>query len=90
VTLLKLLLTSRRKLARAFVLFRDTRVSVRLKILAVIGVLFILSPLNVLGDIPILGIVDDAVLITLLLAWFVRKAEPALAAEPNGGIALAT
>ena len=89
MTLLKLLLTSRRKLGRALVLFRDSRVSVRLKILALIGVLFILSPLNLLGDIPILGLVDDAVLIALLLSWFIRTAEPAPAAEPRHGALVA-
>jgi uncharacterized membrane protein YkvA (DUF1232 family) len=73
--LFKLLLTSRRTLGRAVALFRDSRVSLRLKVLAVLGVLFILSPLNILGDIPLLGIVDDAALLALLLSWFVRTSE---------------
>jgi uncharacterized membrane protein YkvA (DUF1232 family) len=74
--LLKLLLTSRRTVVRAFALFRDTRVPLRFKLIAAAALLFILSPLNVLGDIPLLGIADDAVLIALLLSWFVRVASP--------------
>jgi uncharacterized membrane protein YkvA (DUF1232 family) len=72
--LIRLLLTSRRTLVRAGSLLRDPRVPLRLKLLALAGALFILSPLNVLGDIPLLGIVDDAALLALLLSWFVRAA----------------
>ncbi len=74
--LLKLLLTSRRTAVRAYALIRDARVPMRLKLLAGVALLFILSPLNILGDIPLLGIADDAVLIGLLLSWFVRVASP--------------
>jgi len=74
--LLKLLLTSRRNAVRAYALVRDARVPLRLKLLALAALLFILSPLNILGDIPLLGIADDAVLIGLLLSWFVRTASP--------------
>ncbi|MDB5071420.1 MAG: hypothetical protein JWM87_2531 [Candidatus Eremiobacteraeota bacterium] len=70
--LVRLLLTSRRTLARAFELVRDPRVPLRLKVLTAAGALFILSPLNILGDIPLLGILDDAALLALLLTWFVR------------------
>ncbi len=74
--LLRLFLTSRRSAVRAFALARDPRVPLRLKVLAVAALLFILSPLNILGDIPLLGIVDDVALIALLLSWFVRVASP--------------
>jgi uncharacterized membrane protein YkvA (DUF1232 family) len=76
MTLLRLLLTSRRTLARAYALARDARVPMRLKVLALVGAVFILSPLNILGDIPFLGILDDAVLLALLVSWFVRAAAP--------------
>jgi len=76
MSLLKLLLTSRRTAVLAFALIRDARVPLRLKLTAVAALLFILSPLNILGDIPLLGIADDAVLIALLLSWFVRVASP--------------
>ncbi len=74
--LLKLLLTSRRTAVRAYALIRDARVPMRLKLSALAALLFILSPLNILGDIPLLGIADDAVLIGLLMGWFVRVASP--------------
>ena len=74
--LFRLLLTSRRTLGRAYALARDVRVPLRLKLLAGFGALFILSPLNLLGDIPLLGLFDDAALLALLLGWFVRAAAP--------------
>ncbi len=73
--LLKLMLTSRRSLARVPGLVQSARVPMRLKLTALALALFILSPLNILGDIPLLGIVDDAALLALLLNWFVRTAE---------------
>ncbi len=69
---IRLLVTSRRTLGRALALLRDPRVPLRLKLLTAAGALFILSPLNILGDIPLLGILDDAALLAMLLAWFVR------------------
>jgi uncharacterized membrane protein YkvA (DUF1232 family) len=74
--LLRLLLTSRRAIVNAWHLARDERVPKRLKVMALIGALLILSPLNILGDIPLLGLVDDAALLGLLLSWFVRVAGP--------------
>jgi uncharacterized membrane protein YkvA (DUF1232 family) len=74
--LLRLLLTSRRTIVRAWRLARDQRVPKRFKIMALLGALLILSPLNILGDIPLLGLVDDAALLGFLLSWFVRVAGP--------------
>jgi uncharacterized membrane protein YkvA (DUF1232 family) len=73
--LLKLFFTSRRSLARIPALLQNGRVPLRLKLTALGLALFILSPLNVLGDIPLLGIADDVALLALLLNWFVRTAE---------------
>ncbi len=74
--LFRLFLTSRRNVVRAFALVQDPRVPLRLKLLTLAGAIFILSPLNILGDIPLLGIVDDVALLGLLLGWFVRSAGP--------------
>ena len=74
--LLRFFLTSRRTLARAIALVRDQRVPLRLKLLALAGALFIVSPLNLLGDIPLLGFFDDAALLAFLASWFVRTAGP--------------
>ncbi len=73
--LFKLLLTSRKSLGRIPALIQSARVPMRLKLMALAAALFILSPLNILGDIPLLGIVDDMALLALLLNWFVRTAE---------------
>ena len=48
----------------------DERVPVALKALTVISALLIISPLDIFGDIPILGLLDDAVLLTLLCMLF--------------------
>jgi uncharacterized membrane protein YkvA (DUF1232 family) len=74
--LLRLFAASPRRLMRAFELFRHPRVPLSLKLLATAGALLILSPLDLLGDIPVLGIFDDAALLALLLAWFVHAAGP--------------
>ena len=85
--LFRLLLTSRATLVRAYALARDARVPAHLKLLALLGAVLILSPLNVLEFIPIVGIVDDVVLFGLLLSWFVRAAERALATGTIDGTA---
>lgn len=53
---------------------RDSRVPFALKAAtAALGVL-IISPLDIFGDIPVLGLLDDAVLLTLLSMAFVAAA----------------
>ena len=83
--LLKLLFTSRRSLARIPALVQSARVPMRLKLIALALALFIISPLNILGDIPLLGIVDDMALLALLVNWFVRTAERHEAAAALAG-----
>ena len=86
--LLRLFLTSRRTIVRAWALGRDARVPKHLKILAALGALLILSPLNLLGDIPLIGFFDDVALIGFLLSWFVRVAgrdAAAVGSAPDSG-----
>ncbi len=64
----------RRTMIDAFRLLRDPRVPLRLKLVALGLALLILSPLNILGDIPFLGLVDDVALMSMLAGWFVRAA----------------
>jgi uncharacterized membrane protein YkvA (DUF1232 family) len=62
-------------------LFLDQRVPVSLKALTALGALLVISPVNLLGDIPLVGVLDDAALI-MLLAWlFVRFCPPDVVAE---------
>ena len=72
----------RRTLLEAFRLLRDPQVPLRLKIIALALALLILSPLNVLGDIPFLGLIDDVALMSILAGWFVGAALRHDAARP--------
>ena len=53
---------------------RDNRVPFGLKVGTVGLALLIVSPLDIFGDIPVLGLLDDAVLLTLLSMGFVAIA----------------
>ncbi len=83
--LFTMILHSRGALLRLPALIRDVRVPNRLKIIALALAIFIVSPLNILGDIPFLGIIDDAALLALLLNWFVSSAERHIATETIPG-----
>jgi uncharacterized membrane protein YkvA (DUF1232 family) len=60
-----------RNFKRMLPLMRDQRVPLRLKLFTGALALLILSPLDIFSDIPVLGILDDALLLTLLCAAFV-------------------
>jgi len=64
----------RKQLAEAGRLLQSARVPTGLKLGALALAVLIISPLNVLGDIPFLGVVDDVAMMALLLGWFVRSA----------------
>ena len=59
---------------RVLPLMGDRRVPLGLKVATAIAGLLIISPLDVFGDIPVLGLLDDAVLLTLLAMLFVMLA----------------
>lgn len=63
-----------RSFGNAFKLMRSPRVPFHLKAIAAIAALVIISPLNVLGDIPVLGLLDDVALLSMLAGWFVAAA----------------
>ncbi|MDP9024057.1 MAG: DUF1232 domain-containing protein [Candidatus Eremiobacteraeota bacterium] len=65
---------ARKALPRTIPLLRDARVPLFLKIGAAVAALLIVSPLDIFGDIPVLGAIDDAALLTFLCVWFVRFA----------------
>lgn len=64
-----------RKLPRVLPLLRDPKVPLWSKAATVAAILFIISPLNLLGDIPGLGFLDDGALVVLVLGRFVAYAE---------------
>ncbi|MBC5806133.1 MAG: hypothetical protein DLM53_09175 [Candidatus Eremiobacter antarcticus] len=62
-------------------LFLDSRVSPGLKLGAALAALLIVSPINVLGDIPVLGMLDDAAMLGLLGMVFMRMCPPDVVAQ---------
>ena len=74
----RLLYSSVRSFKRAWPLIRDERVPLGLKAVAGVVALLIISPLDVFGDIPVLGLLDDAVLLSLLCMLFVWLATQAI------------
>ncbi len=72
--LFRTLFLARTNILRVVPLMRDGRVSLGLKGIAIALALFIISPLNILGDIPLLGFFDDAALLLMLSTWFVSQA----------------
>ncbi|MGZ3498053.1 MAG: hypothetical protein ACXWNK_09880 [Vulcanimicrobiaceae bacterium] len=72
--LLRTILTARQGIFRVLPLMRDERVAFNLKAVTIVLALFVISPFNVLGDIPALGLLDDAALLLILSTWFVSQA----------------
>jgi len=71
---LRLLVAARSALSSTISLMRDERVPLFLKAASVGIALVIISPVDIFGDIPVLGALDDAALLALLCMWFVRQA----------------
>ena len=63
-----------RSFGSALRLMRDPAVPLHLKLIAGVLALVIISPLNILGDIPLLGLFDDVALLALLAGWFTGAA----------------
>ena len=78
---LKALWALRRNAVRVGRLFLDQRVPFSLKALTAAGALVILSPVDLLGDIPVLGMLDDTLLLVLLGWAFLRLCPPGVVAE---------
>ena len=71
---LRLLLSAKTSVFRTLPLMRDARVPLMLKIGALALAVLIISPIDLFSDIPGLGLLDDAALLSLLCYWFVRLA----------------
>jgi uncharacterized membrane protein YkvA (DUF1232 family) len=76
VKMLRLALAWRQTAFRTLAAFADGRVPGHLKLFALAAAIFVVSPLNLLGDIPLLGAIDDAGLLTLVMLWFTRASTP--------------
>lgn len=62
-------------------LFLDRRISPALKGVMALAALLIVSPLDILADIPVLGLFDDVALLSLLALLFVKLCPPDIVAE---------
>jgi uncharacterized membrane protein YkvA (DUF1232 family) len=71
----------RATIPRVLPMMRDPRVPFWLKAGTLAGTAFIISPVNLLGDIPVVGVVDDIALLSLLAMVFVKLAS----AQAEGG-----
>jgi uncharacterized membrane protein YkvA (DUF1232 family) len=72
---MRVFLVAKKELPRALPLFRDPAVPTWAKVLTLFAAVLVISPLNILSDIPLLGFFDDAVLLAFVLHAFVRFAD---------------
>lgn len=72
--LLRLLFAAKTAIFRTVPLLRDGRVPLALKLITAAIALLVISPVDLFSDIPVLGALDDAALLTLLCMWFVSQA----------------
>ena len=72
--MLRLLFAAKTAIFRTVPMLRDARVPTSLKLVAAAIGLLIISPVDLFGDVPVLGALDDAALLTLLCMWFVSRA----------------
>ena len=81
---LRSLAALRNDLPRLIPLMRSSEVPTWSKVLAILAALFVVSPLNLLGDLPLAGFLDDGILLGLIVHRFVSFAErrTATAARP--------
>ena len=72
--LVRLFLAAKTAIFRTVPLMRDSRVPAPLKLIAAALAVLVISPIDLFGDIPVLGALDDVALLTLLCMWFVSQA----------------
>jgi uncharacterized membrane protein YkvA (DUF1232 family) len=57
--------------ARAF--FRDGRISAWNKLLALLAVLYVISPIDLIPDVPVVGWLDDAGVVAAVAAYYLHQ-----------------
>ena len=72
-----------RALPQVLPMLRDRRVPLLLKVAAVASAFLIISPIDVFGDIPVLGTIDDAALLMMAATIFVRLAKGHIRSLPG-------
>jgi uncharacterized membrane protein YkvA (DUF1232 family) len=76
---------TRKAVPRIIPLMRHPHVPGWLKWLTIGGAVFIISPLDLLGDIPVIGVFDDVALLALLANLFVGFADHSVAKKESVG-----
>ena len=71
---MRMLVGAKKAIFRTVPLMMDERVPAALKLLTAALAVLVISPLDIFSDIPVLGVLDDAALLTLLCMWFVSQA----------------
>jgi len=79
VNFFRMISTAVSEVPRLVPLVRDERVPLWSKVLLGAVALLVISPLNLFGDIPGLGFIDDATLLLFVVHVFVNFAEKRLA-----------
>ncbi len=74
--LLRLVVSAKTAVFRAIPLLRDARVPAVIKAAAVGAGVLVVSPIDLFSDVPVLGLLDDAALLSLVCVLFVRFASP--------------
>jgi uncharacterized membrane protein YkvA (DUF1232 family) len=72
--LMRLFFAAKTAIFKTVPLMRHAGVPLALKLLAAGVAVLIISPVDLFSDVPVLGALDDAALLTLLCMWFVRQA----------------
>ena len=64
-------------------LVKDPRTPLHLKLLLLLAILYVISPFDLLPDflIPIVGQVDDIIILITALRYFIKKCPPEIVAE---------
>jgi uncharacterized membrane protein YkvA (DUF1232 family) len=75
VNIVRTILAVRHEIPRVLPLMRDERVPAWAKVAAVVAAVLIVSPIDLLGDIPLLGFVDDGALLLFVVHQFVKFGE---------------
>ncbi len=64
-------------------LFKDTRVPAQLKLILVLALVYVVSPIDLISDwlIPLFGYVDDLIILIAALRFFLKKCPPEIVRE---------
>ncbi|HTV74826.1 MAG TPA: hypothetical protein VME66_14105 [Candidatus Acidoferrales bacterium] len=84
MNVLRIISIARSSLPRVIPLMRNRRVPTWLKGATIVAGLLVVSPLDIFGDIPILGLLDDFTLLALLTTLFVNIASALLRRQDAG------